>query len=188
VPSPCYLYHRLSQSGHSKPTPGIVCGMLNASASSSPGPHDAPLIASGDQVHSSTALVRLAWLVLGMQRGNRRESLMKPHLAHVDLHPFCPRWFCRVEQHRLQVEPPPAVRPSAPPKPILPEVIALYINEVKARPKLLWVIVGVELIKGLEAVEEYRPAKVPRGRRARRGHMLVHDWWGTKRIVNMKGP
>jgi hypothetical protein len=80
------------------------------------------------------------------------------------------------------------VRPSAPPKPILPEVIALYNNEVKARPKLLWAIVGVELIKGLEAVEEYRPAKVPRGRRARRGHMLVHDWWGTEIIVNMKGP
>jgi hypothetical protein len=58
--------------------------------------------------------------VLGMPRGNRRESLTKPHLAHVNLRHFCPRWFCRDEQHCLEVDPPLVVRLSAPLKPVLP--------------------------------------------------------------------
>jgi hypothetical protein len=75
------------------------------------------------------------WL-LGMQRGNHRESLMKPHLMHIDLCHFCPCWFHRDEQHRLVVGPPPSVQPSAPSKPILPKVIPLYSDGAKARLKL----------------------------------------------------
>jgi hypothetical protein len=44
-------------------------------------------------------------LLLGMRRGICRESLTKPHLVHVDLCHFCLHWFCRDEQHRLEVEP-----------------------------------------------------------------------------------
>jgi hypothetical protein len=123
-------------------------------------------------------------LLLGMRRGNHRESLTKSHLVHVD---FCPRWFCRDEQHRLEMEPPPVVRPSTPLKPILLEVVTLYSDGAEARPKLRRAIIGVELIKGPEATEEYMPAKVHRGRHMSKGHVLIHDWRGTEIIVNMKG-
>jgi hypothetical protein len=122
-----------------------------------------------------------------MWRENRKESLAKPHLAHVDLLHFCPCLFCRDGQHRLEVEPPLVVRSSAPSKPVLQDEIALYSDGAEARPKLCHVIIEAELIKGLEAAEEYWLVKVPRGRRPSKGHMLVRDWQGTEIIVNMKG-
>jgi hypothetical protein len=60
-----YLYRRRNQSDHLRPTPGIMHGVLSTSASSPSKPHDTPLTASGDQAHSSVALIRLVW------RGNQ---------------------------------------------------------------------------------------------------------------------
>jgi hypothetical protein len=89
-----------------------------------------------------------------------------------------------IAKHRQEVEPPSAVQPSAPSKPILPEVIVLYSDGAEARPKLRRAIIGAKLIKGSKAAEEYRPMKVPRGRRTSKGHISVHDFldpWGSAR-------
>jgi hypothetical protein len=58
--TPCYLYRKENRSSHLKPMPGIMHGVLGASASSTSSPHDTPLTASGDQAHLLTALVRPA--------------------------------------------------------------------------------------------------------------------------------
>jgi hypothetical protein len=72
---------------------------LNASASLPPGPHDAPLTVSGDQAHSSVALVRLAWL--GNQEGEPSCPRLRGECATLNLqqcNPNKPTTRCNTAQ------------------------------------------------------------------------------------------
>jgi hypothetical protein len=61
-------------------------------------------------------------------------------------------------------------------------------GKAKDRSKIQRAIAGSLLIEEPEAAGENRLSEVPRREPPRNGHVSVHDWWGTKIVVNMKGP
>jgi hypothetical protein len=127
-------------------------------------------------------------LLLGIRIGNRWGPLMKSHLTWINLHHHCSHRFCRNRRHRLVAEPPPRLKPSTPPKPILLEAIVSGSNKAEARSRIRHAITGAELIEDPKAAEEHMPVEVPGRKLSSNGHVSVRDWRCTKIIINVKRP